>query len=232
MPTPRLWRWKTGRRTTGLVFSAVQFAQKFGLAIGAAFRLHSALYGFVANQDQTEDALLEIRLMFTIFPAVLSILAPLPFGFIAIADTRGRGTGISRKAFGDLLPEWLRGGSHNHRSAAGSLHELRICETPLCYTFQFKDLLAFWRKTVFCPGGVFYSEQALKSYLRSEYTKRKNPRDPSSVCLALRAHRLTPASTQPIGRQVPNKPLGQVAVANRTLRTLSGSCNDVVIRSS
>jgi GPH family glycoside/pentoside/hexuronide:cation symporter len=77
--------WKTGRRTTGLVFSAVQFAQKFGLAIGAALSGYIlALYGFVANQDQTEDALLGIRLMFTIFPAVLSILATIAVWFYRI----------------------------------------------------------------------------------------------------------------------------------------------------
>ena len=77
--------WKTGRRTTGLVFSAVQFAQKFGLAIGAALSGYIlALYGFVANQDQTEDALLGIRLMFTIFPAVLSILATVAVWFYRI----------------------------------------------------------------------------------------------------------------------------------------------------
>ena len=77
--------WKTGRRTTGLVFSAVQFAQKFGLAIGAALSGYIlALYGFVANQDQTEDALLGIRMMFTIFPAVLSILATIAVWFYRI----------------------------------------------------------------------------------------------------------------------------------------------------
>jgi GPH family glycoside/pentoside/hexuronide:cation symporter len=43
-----------------------------------------ALYGFVANQDQTEDALLGIRLMFTIFPAVLSILATIAVWFYRI----------------------------------------------------------------------------------------------------------------------------------------------------
>ena len=77
--------WKTGRRTTGLVFSAVQFAQKFGLAIGAALSGYIlALSGFVANQDQSEDALLGIRLMFTIFPAVLSILATIAVWFYRI----------------------------------------------------------------------------------------------------------------------------------------------------
>jgi len=74
--------WKSGRRTTGLVFSAVQFAQKFGLAIGAALSGYIlAFYGFVANQDQSDEALLGIRLMFTIFPALLSILATIAVWF-------------------------------------------------------------------------------------------------------------------------------------------------------
>jgi hypothetical protein len=52
----------------------------------------------------------------------------------------------------------------------GSLHELRIHETPLRHRFGFKDLLAFWRKTGFCLGEVFPLKQALESYLRSEAT--------------------------------------------------------------
>ena len=46
--------WKFGRRTTGLVFSALVFSQKVGLAMGTgALGWLLAYYGFVANADQT-----------------------------------------------------------------------------------------------------------------------------------------------------------------------------------
>ena len=68
--------WKSGRRITGLVFSASQFAQKLGLAIGAGLSGYIlSLFGFVANEVQSETSLAGIRLMFSIFPAVLAALS-------------------------------------------------------------------------------------------------------------------------------------------------------------
>ena len=50
--------WTTGRRTTGLVFSTVLFAQKMGLAVGAGLAgIILGLFGFVANEVQDESAL-------------------------------------------------------------------------------------------------------------------------------------------------------------------------------
>jgi GPH family glycoside/pentoside/hexuronide:cation symporter len=67
--------WKFGRRATGLVFSAAMFAQKMGLTIGgAASGWMLAAFGFVANQDQTPEALLGIRIMFCIIPGALALL--------------------------------------------------------------------------------------------------------------------------------------------------------------
>lgn len=77
--------WKTGRRTTGLIFSASQFAQKLGLAVGAFLAGHMlSLFGYVADQEQTEAATLGIRLMFTVFPAVLAGLSGLAILFYGI----------------------------------------------------------------------------------------------------------------------------------------------------
>ncbi|MBT6770606.1 MAG: MFS transporter [Opitutales bacterium] len=76
--------WKTGRRTTALIFSALQFAQKMGLAVGAGgsgFIL--ALFGFVANTAQSDSSMLGIRLMFSLFPALLAIL-----GIVAVVFYR------------------------------------------------------------------------------------------------------------------------------------------------
>ncbi len=67
--------WKYGRRATGLVFSAAMFAQKMGLTIGgAASGWLLAYFGFVANQDQTPEALMGIRIMFCIIPGALALL--------------------------------------------------------------------------------------------------------------------------------------------------------------
>lgn len=63
--------WKTGRRATGLVFSASSMSQKFGWAIGGSlvgFLL--GFYGFQANVAQTERALFGMRLMLSVFPAI------------------------------------------------------------------------------------------------------------------------------------------------------------------
>jgi len=70
--------WRTGKNTAGLTVSASMFSLKFGSAVGAAvpgFIL--AGFGFVANVVQTESAILGIRLMFTILPAVFFLLGGL-----------------------------------------------------------------------------------------------------------------------------------------------------------
>lgn len=67
--------WRSGRRTTALIYSGGGFAAKMGLAVGAGLAGYIlALFGFVANQPQTETAILGIRLMFSLFPAALSLL--------------------------------------------------------------------------------------------------------------------------------------------------------------
>ena len=74
--------WKTGRRTTGLIFSASMFAQKMGLAIGAGLGAYIlGMTGYVADQVQSEGAVLGIRLVFTVIPAVLATLGALAIFF-------------------------------------------------------------------------------------------------------------------------------------------------------
>ncbi|PTY08040.1 MFS transporter [Opitutaceae bacterium EW11] len=68
--------WRFGRRCTALIFSAVNFANGLGLAIGGAVSGWALTWaGFVPNAVQTESALHGIRLMFTVFPAVLAIFS-------------------------------------------------------------------------------------------------------------------------------------------------------------
>lgn len=65
--------WKFGHRSTALVFSGVQFAQKFGLAIGSAMAgWMLAGFGYVADAEQTPQAIEGIRLMFTVLPALFA----------------------------------------------------------------------------------------------------------------------------------------------------------------
>ncbi|MFA9389594.1 MAG: MFS transporter [Prolixibacteraceae bacterium] len=65
--------WKTGRRATGLIYSASTFAQKTGAAVGAAIMLLIIqAYGYISNQPQTDSSLQGIRLTMTLVPALIA----------------------------------------------------------------------------------------------------------------------------------------------------------------
>jgi len=67
--------WKTGRRATGLVFSASSMSQKFGWTIGGALAgWLLGYYGFKANVVQTAQALTGIKMMLSFFPAIGTLL--------------------------------------------------------------------------------------------------------------------------------------------------------------
>jgi GPH family glycoside/pentoside/hexuronide:cation symporter len=64
--------WKSGRRATGLCFSAAVFAQKAGWGIGAAIAGGLlAAFGYVADARQTPMALTGIKLLVSIIPGLL-----------------------------------------------------------------------------------------------------------------------------------------------------------------
>lgn len=68
--------WKTGRRATGLVFSASGVASKVGWAIGGSmigWTLEA--FGFQANALQSASAQAGIRLMISVFPAAAALAA-------------------------------------------------------------------------------------------------------------------------------------------------------------
>jgi GPH family glycoside/pentoside/hexuronide:cation symporter len=66
--------WKNHRRTTALVMAASLFALKLGLAAGGWFVGWAlAQYGFVANQEQTNETLAGIRLLMSVYPAVIGV---------------------------------------------------------------------------------------------------------------------------------------------------------------
>jgi GPH family glycoside/pentoside/hexuronide:cation symporter len=63
--------WKTGRRATGLVFSASSMSQKFGWCLGGALvGWLLGYYGFQANIEQTSSAKNGIRMMLSVYPAL------------------------------------------------------------------------------------------------------------------------------------------------------------------
>ena len=64
--------WKTGRRSTGLYFSAAVFAQKAGWGIGAAIAgWILTLSQFVPNVAQTNMAITGIKLLVSVIPGIL-----------------------------------------------------------------------------------------------------------------------------------------------------------------
>ena len=64
--------WTTGRRATGLYFSAAVFAQKAGWGIGAAIAgWILAASSFVPNVEQSETAITGIKLLVSVIPGLL-----------------------------------------------------------------------------------------------------------------------------------------------------------------
>ena len=64
--------WTTGRRATGLYFSAAVFAQKAGWGIGAAIAgWILGMTGFVANMVQNDAAITGIKLLVSVIPGIL-----------------------------------------------------------------------------------------------------------------------------------------------------------------
>jgi glycoside/pentoside/hexuronide:cation symporter, GPH family len=75
--------WKTGRRATGLVFSASIFAQKQGWGVsGGLTGILLGTLGFVANQAQTAPALHGLVSLMSIYPAILGVLSLLLIVFL------------------------------------------------------------------------------------------------------------------------------------------------------
>ncbi len=81
--------WKTGRRTTALVFSASTMSQKIGWALSAFIALHLMSFaGFEANVIPTEKVKDSIVSLMSIFPAALGVVALVIFYFYPLTDKR------------------------------------------------------------------------------------------------------------------------------------------------
>ena len=81
--------WRHKRRTTGLVFSASMFAQKFGLTLGAGLAgWLLAAFGYIANTAQGPESLLGIKLLFTLIPAGIALLNVVALSFYKLPDSQ------------------------------------------------------------------------------------------------------------------------------------------------
>ena len=70
--------WKTGRRSTGLVFAASSFAQKMGWTAGGAVTgFILAGFGYQAGVPQNAETLTGLKLLVSFIPAIGSVLATL-----------------------------------------------------------------------------------------------------------------------------------------------------------
>ena len=77
--------WKTRRRATAVIFSAIIFGLKAGLGVGGAIGGYLLdAYGYVPNAVQSERALLGIRLTASIFPAIAFLLCAVCLMFYRI----------------------------------------------------------------------------------------------------------------------------------------------------
>ncbi|MCH1930812.1 MFS transporter [Shewanella sp. A25] len=99
MGTPLLWakmadtvdygQFKTGVRTTGLVYSSIIFFIKLGLAIGGALAgWLLAAYGYQVDVAQTPETLAGILLCFTLYPALASVAVAFVMGRYTLDNQR------------------------------------------------------------------------------------------------------------------------------------------------
>jgi GPH family glycoside/pentoside/hexuronide:cation symporter len=81
--------WRTGRRATGLVFSAAGMSNKLGWAIGGPVTVWMlAQFGYRASVAQTPHALHGILLLFTFIPAVAFLLTGVGLLFYPLNEAR------------------------------------------------------------------------------------------------------------------------------------------------
>lgn len=81
--------WKTGRRATGLVFSASTFAIKAGVAVGGAIAMYVlAMTGYQANVAQTPDVIEGMKQMIGLYPAIGALLSAVIMAFYGLNTAR------------------------------------------------------------------------------------------------------------------------------------------------
>ncbi len=82
-------QYKTGRRATGLVFSASSMSQKLGWTLGGSITLWLlAFFGFEANVDQTPDTIEGIKYMMSFVPGVAALISGAIMIFYKLSDSK------------------------------------------------------------------------------------------------------------------------------------------------
>jgi GPH family glycoside/pentoside/hexuronide:cation symporter len=82
-------QYKTGRRATGLVFSASSMSQKLGWTLGGSITLWLlAFYGFEANVQQTPDTIEGIKYMMSFVPAAGALISGVFMIFYKLSDKK------------------------------------------------------------------------------------------------------------------------------------------------
>lgn len=104
--------WKTGRRNTGLVFAAAVFALKLGGALGGlCLGLLLTYFGYQPNVAQSGSSIFGIRLMMSVIPGLLFVVAAIVACFYTLDDARVRAIETDlrnrRKGSGDPTQEEL-----------------------------------------------------------------------------------------------------------------------------
>ncbi|WP_057779534.1 MFS transporter [Paucilactobacillus vaccinostercus] len=81
--------WKTGKRENGIINAVIGFFFKAGMAMGGVVPGYAlAAFGFVANQNQTANSLLGIKLTATLIPAVFCVIAMIVFSFYKLNNEK------------------------------------------------------------------------------------------------------------------------------------------------
>jgi GPH family glycoside/pentoside/hexuronide:cation symporter len=108
--------WRTGRRATGLVFSAAGMSNKLGWAIGGPVTVWLlASFGYQASVAQTPHALHGILLLFTVIPAAGFLLTGLGMILYPLNEAR------MKKLQSELQARQAVGGSDHTALAAAIL---------------------------------------------------------------------------------------------------------------
>lgn len=82
-------QWKTGRRATGLVFSASSMSQKLGWTIGGSITLWLlSFYGFQANVDQSPETIKGIKYMMSFVPGAAALISGITIIFYQLSDKK------------------------------------------------------------------------------------------------------------------------------------------------
>ncbi|WP_010662111.1 MFS transporter [Marinilabilia salmonicolor] len=82
-------QYKTGRRATGLVFSASSMSQKLGWTLGGSITLWLlAFFGFEANVAQTPETIEGIKYMMSFVPGIAALISGAIMIFYKLSDSK------------------------------------------------------------------------------------------------------------------------------------------------